>query len=1468
MAWIQGDDPGTDWDKVYRDKDPRLTEIHRGIGLYPDHDLHEHMNDPSVPVAGRAHAVLGEVGAQMAERGGHGIGMSWTDWDRHAEHAAKSGGLNGAVGQSGLSQNRSALPGHRQGNPHMPVVLHAEWPGKEHLETDPQVLKHNVVTPYEHGTEGEVPLRKGAPVRLTGLSWSADDREATPWVHHTFERPVHYDGSGFDHRTAALLGHFEKTGVTHEELDQHLENWFHPQQLEASTVKHPKSGYQVEVGLERRLARPPEGQDEGPAEFNVTDYGPAEKRHMFGKPAGREPVQHVYRGVSTDELKQAHERGYIKSDQRGTIADWEGTNAAADPRSAVSYLPRGGTGHVLKIRVHPDDQWFTWKHDSYLRTRNPVPMSRVEAISPPITKDDKYGAIKHVGEHDEGQRTALLGHFEGKNSEGGEMMDLSQHFPRSTVRDTGREFLDSLLDIVGKPDASLPDIPTIRRGRDMPKEQQTHEDLMKQVASPPPGSKGESPYFPAGPRGTMERMKSHWDNIHYPGAVEYPEEKKAEVRATVRGAWAGAGAPLACRHSGCPPWECRDHRKQQRMSSATGGELLGHFEAADADYHMTHRPGSEEYGAPFHDVEGMMQGYHDRKPSLYDNHARAGEHWVSHESDEQLRRARGNPEADVNIYRALPREHREINSGDWVSSSANYARQHAESNLHTMPWAVIKSTVKAKHLHTEGDMNEWGYHGPDISGAKVHVHGGPRRKEAAVTHPADGDGLTWDEIGARHPGLYGTPGVHGPEARHSDGEGIGDAAGHFAYDRPGHSHDAGEDEGHPDSTGLLFHPRTVDPSQIDYGRHEEDEGDGSDPRVHKARQGYQDDPEKVPPLVLVHRHGVYHVADGHHRADAADSEGKPVRAYVAQSPYPSRPFSDGRKGAHAGGADHVMEATGESYPGFPREEETGRGRETFGKVLRKRYGQEPQGPDERGRVYHEITHRDESGQPTGWHVRDYGVGKPDLSVGHVAAPGRDFHFIERGADPASALDRWHSESPMRPGAERVDKGIAAWREAHDHMHRQAVTAAYDDEPPEYEDAHDRNPTLHPDAECPHCGEPAFGDKGAEAVRFDLGNGKSTPSRTARCNNCGEMYPAHQSGDQARADAELARMNHADHQQGDKAGGELFRHFTEHPTHPVAGWGSAEEAAHQQRRDEHQFKGPGGVTMRQDNPMARQMREHRFNRILHDPAASRPVELPAGQDVRHLSSKEAAAEGKVIAWDDRYPVLEHPDGGEPTRYWGTGLKQVRHPADTPGPLYHGSSREFEPGDHIEAGHPGNFVSRMKHVYMTEQAEGSDAYKGARGYGRHVYEVEPTGPFGHRRDAQGPEWATENPVRVVRRVPDPRDQAKEASVRPERIAMTGSVDPVIAAAEDLGSAVPDDTADVLRAAHRFPRVMASLADGLFSVSAKLDELPIDPVVADEIRYMAQRARGVSEDAARLAGHLPTEAPWKELPSSPNL
>lgn len=163
------------------------------------------------------------------------------------------------------------------------------------------------------------------------------------------------------------------------------------------------------------------------------------------------------------------------------------------------------------------------------------------------------------------------------------------------------------------------------------------------------------------------------------------------------------------------------------------------------------------------------------------------------------------------------------------------------------------------------------------------------RKEAA-------HGFSWDEIGARHPHIYGDPEVHGEAAAGADGWGIGDAANHLAHSRP----DDPDAEGHS-VHDLTFHLQHVDPYTIDHKRH----GGENDGRVRYAAEGYRTNPDQVPPLVLVHRHGVFQVADGHHRAEGAKAAGmKTVPAYVAKSPFPRTPSGYGDKAPYHG-ADTV-----------------------------------------------------------------------------------------------------------------------------------------------------------------------------------------------------------------------------------------------------------------------------------------------------------------------------------------------------------------------------------------------------------------------------------------------------------------------------------------------------------------------------------------------------------------------------------
>jgi hypothetical protein len=161
--------------------------------------------------------------------------------------------------------------------------------------------------------------------------------------------------------------------------------------------------------------------------------------------------------------------------------------------------------------------------------------------------------------------------------------------------------------------------------------------------------------------------------------------------------------------------------------------LLEHFasvhEAGNpADYQMEMQPMEE--GDPLHDM-GSGDWPKDIYERIHEYDDSGGEHGYKHLND--IRRARGNPEKKVRIYRAAPAQNPEsrnakkgeINHGDWVTLNRSYAEQEARSvnNTSERNWkgpnhpdrAHIWSTVvPAKHVRSAGNsLMEWGYFGED-----------------------------------------------------------------------------------------------------------------------------------------------------------------------------------------------------------------------------------------------------------------------------------------------------------------------------------------------------------------------------------------------------------------------------------------------------------------------------------------------------------------------------------------------------------------------------------------------------------------------------------------------------------------------------------------------------------------------------------------------------------------------------------
>jgi hypothetical protein len=83
------------------------------------------------------------------------------------------------------------------------------------------------------------------------------------------------------------------------------------------------------------------------------------------------------------------------------------------------------------------------------------------------------------------------------------------------------------------------------------------------------------------------------------------------------------------------------------------------------------------------------------------------------ESYNLIRKLRGKPDAEVTIYRGVPKGVKNINEGDFVTLSKQYAKDHAASGYGRSgkeAGDVIEMKVKVKDIFWDGnDVNEFGY---------------------------------------------------------------------------------------------------------------------------------------------------------------------------------------------------------------------------------------------------------------------------------------------------------------------------------------------------------------------------------------------------------------------------------------------------------------------------------------------------------------------------------------------------------------------------------------------------------------------------------------------------------------------------------------------------------------------------------------------------------------------------------------
>jgi hypothetical protein len=129
------------------------------------------------------------------------------------------------------------------------------------------------------------------------------------------------------------------------------------------------------------------------------------------------------------------------------------------------------------------------------------------------------------------------------------------------------------------------------------------------------------------------------------------------------------------------------------------------------EYRGSHQPPSpdSDVKAFFHQMDMLMPKdvYSIKGKNIYG----IGDQTIDSDWWKPMMKAKGNPNYEVEVYRAVPKGVTEINSGDWVSPSRKYVQDHGENALNG-EYDIISKKVPASTLTSEGYPYELGYFQP------------------------------------------------------------------------------------------------------------------------------------------------------------------------------------------------------------------------------------------------------------------------------------------------------------------------------------------------------------------------------------------------------------------------------------------------------------------------------------------------------------------------------------------------------------------------------------------------------------------------------------------------------------------------------------------------------------------------------------------------------------------------------------
>jgi hypothetical protein len=219
--------------------------------------------------------------------------------------------------------------------------------------------------------------------------------------------------------------------------------------------------------------------------------------------------------------------------------------------------------------------------------------------------------------------------------------------------------------------------------------------------------------------------------------AQSPDEQQRMVRQHAY-AHQGAKTEVPVHHFPITPEMREDVVKNGVPLYAKGGKVkpVGYMASGSIEYQGEHKPPSESYGAPLHDLtQAYPEDIYSNKALHYYGMGHPEHKKMDMESLFKAQMYRNKPNASVSIFRAVPEHVNEINPNDWVTLSPAYAKLHGESRLGGK-YKTLKKMVKAKELWTAGDsIHEWGYHPEEKKAAGGSIKPVGYTKEKVTVSP-------------------------------------------------------------------------------------------------------------------------------------------------------------------------------------------------------------------------------------------------------------------------------------------------------------------------------------------------------------------------------------------------------------------------------------------------------------------------------------------------------------------------------------------------------------------------------------------------------------------------------------------------------------------------------------------------------------------------------------------------------------